>query len=273
MFKKNRSYLIAEIGWNFLGKIDLAKKMILAAKNSGADYVKFQIWNPKNLKPGPWDKDGRKEIYFKAFLNKNKFKILYNYSKKIGVDCFASIFSENELNDYRSVTKKIVKIPSHEAYNFSLIRKCIKKFKLVIISCGCLKKNELKKVINLSKKNKNILLMHCVSSYPLRAENCNFNKMSFIEKKMGAVGYSGHYEGIEDAMYAISKGAVLIEKHFTINNKLPGRDNKFALLPKDFFILKKYRDLMYKFEIDKGLSVQKCEMDIFKNYRGRWQKN
>ena len=272
MFKKNRSYLIAEIGWNFLGNIKLAKKMILAAKYSGADFVKFQIWNPKNLKPGPWDNDGRREIYFKAFLDKKKFKLLYQYSKKNGIKCFASIFSENELDDYRSVTKSIVKIPSHEDYNFQLIKKCVKKFQLVIISCGCLKKIELNNVIKLSKKNKNIVLMHCVSAYPLKAENCNFNKMHYIEKKMGFVGYSGHYQGIDDAIYAISKGAILIEKHFTTNNKLPGRDNKFALLPKDFETLKKYSDLKYKFEIDKGISLQKCEMDIFKNYRGRWQK-
>ena len=86
---------------------------------------------------------------------------------------------------------------------------------------------------------------------------------------MGSVGYSGHYQGIDDAIYAISKGATLIEKHFTTNNKLPGRDNKFALLPKDFKTLKNYCDLKYKFEIDKGISLQKCEIDIFKNYRGR----
>ena len=89
-----KTIIIAEAGINHNGQLRKALRMVDVAKNSGADYVKFQIWNPKNLKPGPWDKDGRKEIYFKAFLNKNKFKILYNYSKKIGVDCFASIFSD-----------------------------------------------------------------------------------------------------------------------------------------------------------------------------------
>lgn len=82
MLKKNRTYLIAEIGWNFLGNLNLAKKMIDAAKKSGADFVKFQIWNPDNLKKGDWDNDGRRKIYKKAFLNKKKFKILFNYSKK-----------------------------------------------------------------------------------------------------------------------------------------------------------------------------------------------
>mgnify|MGYP001424999380 CR=1 FL=1 len=79
---ENHSYLVAEIGWNFLGNLDLAKRMITKAKKSGADAVKFQIWNPKYLRPGPWDKDGRRKIYEKAFLNKQKYKYLFNFSKK-----------------------------------------------------------------------------------------------------------------------------------------------------------------------------------------------
>ena len=73
-------------------------------------------------------------------------------------------------------------------------------------------------------------------------------------------------------MFAIEKNAIIIEKHFTINNKLPGRDNKFALLPKDFKFLSNYIKNKKDFQIDKGLNVQKCEKDIYKNYRGRWQK-
>ena len=74
--------IIAEIGWNHMGNLSLAKKMILAAKKNGADLVKTQIFNTKNLKNGPWDNDGRREIYQKAELNK-KYKELYNYSKKL----------------------------------------------------------------------------------------------------------------------------------------------------------------------------------------------
>ena len=74
--------ICAEIGWNFLGDISLAKKMILEAKKSGADAVKFQIWNPKFLKAGSWDTDGRRNIYEKAFLNEKKYKILKSFSKK-----------------------------------------------------------------------------------------------------------------------------------------------------------------------------------------------
>ena len=74
--------IIAEIGWNFLGDLALAKKMIDAAAKAGCRYVKFQLWNPKNLVSGPWDKDGRRDIYNKAFLSKKKYLTLFNYCKK-----------------------------------------------------------------------------------------------------------------------------------------------------------------------------------------------
>lgn len=272
MLKNNHTYLIAEIGWNFIGNLNLAKKMIDSAKKSGADFVKFQIWNPTNLKKGEWDNDGRKEIYKKAFLDKKKFKTLYEYSNKKKIKCFASIFAETELEDYLSITKEFVKIPSHEAYNLNLINQCIKKFKFVFISCGCLKHDELKKLINLTKSKKNVILMHCVSSYPLTSKNCNFNKFDYLKKSFSKVGYSGHYHGIEDALFAIEKGAVVIEKHFTTSNNLPGRDNKFALLPKDLEFLSGYIKKKKEFQINNGLGLQKCEKDIYRNYRGRWSK-
>lgn len=271
MFTKKSCYLIAEIGWNFLGNISLAKKMIKAAKNSGADFVKFQIWNPKYLKEGDWDHDGRKEIYNKAFLNSKKYENLNKFCKKNNIKCFSSIFSETEIEEYYKVTKDIVKIPSPEAYNLPLIKKCLKKFDHVILSLGALKKNELKEIISITK-NKRIIPMHCVSSYPLKAEDCNFYKFEYLKKFYKKVGYSGHYDGVEDAIFAIDNGAVLIEKHFTTDNNLPGRDNKFALLPKEFLFLSNYIKARDSFQKNKGLDLQKCELDVFKHYRGRWQK-
>ena len=271
MFKKKSCYLIAEIGWNFLGNISLAKKMIKAAKNSGADFVKFQIWNPKYLKKGDWDHDGRKEIYKKAFLNNKKYENLDKFCKKNKIKCFSSIFSETEIEEYYKVTKDIVKIPSPEAYNLPLIKKCLKKFDHVVLSLGALKKNELKRVISITK-NKKIIPMHCVSSYPLKADDCNFYKFEYLKKFYKKVGYSGHLDGVEDAIYAIDNGAVLVEKHFTTDNNLPGRDNKFALLPNEFLFLSNYIKARDSFQKDKGLDLQKCELDVFKHYRGRWQK-
>jgi N,N'-diacetyllegionaminate synthase len=270
------SILVAEIGWNFIGDTNLAKKMILSAKKNGADFVKFQIWDPKFLKSGPWDKDGRRKIYEKAVLNEKKYNELKRFSKLNNIKCFASAFNLEGALFLKKTKDQWIKIPSHEAYNFRLIKYALKNFKKIIISAGCLKESELEKLIKFLKSKKNYLkktlLLHCVSSYPLLAENCNFTKFHFIKEKMGKVGYSGHYHGIEDAAYAIFNGSEIIEKHFTINNNLPGRDNKFALNPKQFLKLKEINELNKKFNYSKGLGLQKCEQDIFKNYRGRWSK-
>ncbi len=269
--------LVAEIGWNFLGNINLAKKMIVSAKKSGADAVKFQIWNPKFLKKGKWDNDGRRRIYEKAQLTQKKYLELKKFSKKNSIKCFTSVFNIDGLKLAKSSKDSWIKIPSHEAYNFVLIKDALKNFKKVIISAGCLKKNELQKLIRLinSKKKYKVktTLLHCVSSYPLTAENCNFFKFKYLKSKFHDVGYSGHLDGIEDAVYALFNGATLIEKHFTTNRKLPGRDNKFALNYEDFSKLNNYRTKYKKFLISRGVDLQKCEKDIYKNYRGRWSKN
>ena len=98
---------------------------------------------------------------------------------------------------------------------------------LVFFFYGCLNKQELKKIITLKDKKK-IIVLHCVSSYPLKTKECNFQKFNYLKGKFKDVGYSGHLEGINDAIFAIANNACIIEKHFTINKKLPGRDNKFS---------------------------------------------
>ena len=270
------SILVAEIGWNFIGNIQLAKKMILSAKKNGADAVKFQIWNPKFLKPGPWDDDGRRKIYEKAVLDEKKYKFLKKFSIKNKIKCFASAFNLEGALLLKKLKDNWIKIPSHEAYNFQLIKFSLENFSKVIISAGCLKKKEFFELIKFIKSKKKYqkktLLLHCVSSYPLKAENCNFEKFHYIKGVMGKVGYSGHYHGVQDAMYAIFNGSEIVEKHFTINNNLPGRDNKFALNPKQLSKLKEINNLCDDFNKSNSLGLQKCEQDIFKNYRGRWSK-
>ena len=268
---KNKPLIVAEIGWNFLGNLKLAKKMILSAKKNGADAVKFQLWNPKNLKKGAWDHDGRRDIYNKSFLDLNKFRDLYKYSKKIKIICFASIFSKEDLKIHSKINKDIVKIPSSEAYDIPLIKLAIKNFKNVIISTGDLKKKELKKLMDL--KSKKIILLHCVSSYPLDDINVNFNKFLHLKKNFKRVGYSGHSKDTNDAFWAISNDACIIEKHFTINQKLSGRDNKFSILPKELKKIVDFRDFHFKANSKSSLELQNCEKDIFNNYRGRWRLN
>lgn len=270
----NKIDLIAEIGWNHMGDMDLAYKMIKKASSCGATICKFQTWSEKHLKSGLWDNDGRRQIYKKAQLSLNKHKYLIKMCEKENVHFMSSVFSLEDLNLYKKLNLKYIKIPSHEVHNIKLIKAAIKSFEKIFISIGACTSIERDKIINLAKEksNKNIILMHCVSSYPCPAKNVNFPKMLSMRKKIKNIGYSGHFEGINDALIAIANGAIAVEKHFTINKQLPGRDNKFALIPKQFKSISNFISDYTKMNIDLGNALQDIESDIYSNYRGRWSK-
>ena len=269
----NKCELVAEIGWNHMGDMALAEKMISEASKSGAEYCKFQTWKVKNLKDGPWNTDGRLEIYNKAELSDQDHSKLVDLCKKYKVNFLTSVFNIKDIEFVSKLSNEAIKIPSHEVYNLDLIKEACNKFKKIFISVGACKWEEFNNILKLDIDLNKVFFMHCVSSYPLTDENVNFPKLLEIKKKHSQIGYSGHLKGVDDAIAAISFGAMIVEKHFTIDNDLPGRDNKFALLPEDMKIISNYRDIFSKMNIDKGLDVQECEMDIYKNYRGRWSKN
>ena len=264
--------IISEIGWNFLGDLDLAKKMILSSKEAGCKIVKFQLWNPRNLVAGEWDNDGRREIYEKAYLNESKYLDLFNFSKSLNLDCFASIFDKKSYEILKSVSKKYIKIPSVEAYDLDLIKKSLNDFEKVIVSTGALKEDELNNLLQF-KNLDNFYILHCVSSYPLDYKNCNFEKFFYLKKNFKNVGYSGHARGVNDAIFALSNGAKIVEKHFTIDNNLEGRDNKFAILPNELKFICDFEKDVKNMEKQYGLGLQKSEVDVYENYRGRFKKN
>lgn len=263
--------IIAEIGWNHMGSLKLAKKMILEAKKSGADFVKTQIFNVENLKEGPWDNDGRREIYKKAQLDYRKYKELFNYAKKIKCKFFASAMSLKDAELIKKVNNELIKIPSMESRNISLINYCSKNFKHVMISSGT---SKFKEILNSCKKipKTKLTVLHCVSSYPCKFTDVNLPKINLFKKKFKSVGFSDHTLGIEASILSLKYNPKYIEKHFTVNNSLPGRDNKFAILPKD---LRSLKDIIIKNTLAnkfRGKDFLKCETEARKIYSGRWNK-
>ena len=268
----NQIKIIAEIGWNHMGDIKLAEKMIKAAASAGADFCKFQTWSVSNLKDGPWDEDGRRQIYEKAQLSYEDHLKLKKICKKNNVGFFTSVFNINDVLMLKKINKNVIKIPSHEIHNLTLIKKCLNNFDQVLISTGAAKWKEILKITKINNYKKKAIMMHCVSSYPCEIKNVNLPRIKALKNISSNIGYSGHYFGIEDAIGAIASGCTYIEKHFTINRKLPGRDNKFALLPDDLKKIAQFRSSYQLMNIDKGLNLQKCEMSTYKDYRGRWSK-
>lgn len=266
---KKKLILIAEIGWNHFGDMDLAKKMIDKAKSSGADYAKFQTWSVERLKKGAWDDDGRREIYNKAELTKENHQDLINYCNKTGIKFLSSVFSIKDAELLLSLGITEVKIPSFESRNHELLKFCDKNFNIIFMSTGTSKFEEIKKSKSIFD-NSILYLLHCVSTYPCDYENANILKMKELMKVHNLVGYSDHIQGTDSAKIAISEGALVIEKHFTLDNELPGRDNKFAILPEQ---MKDIHDYIQKYNsmlIDHGNDFQSAEEDSRNNYTGRF---
>ena len=172
--------IIAEIGWNFMGDIELAHKMISSAAKSGASTCKFQYWNPDNLKPGEWDTDGRREIYNKAKLDDEKIHFLKSICSENNVGFLLSVFSKNDALKMYDMGLSSIKIPSHESYNIDMHEFCMTNFKKVYASLGACSEKELTNLITLYKdfpSESYLNAMHCVSSYPCKNENLNLPRM------------------------------------------------------------------------------------------------
>ncbi len=264
--------IVAEIGWNHMGNINLAEKMIKMASLSGAHYAKFQTWQVKNLKNGPWDNDGRRQIYEKAELKKNQYLILKKICNKYKIKFLTSLFNPDDYNLISNLNLNTIKIPSPENRNTKLLKLCNEKFKNIYLSTGAAKINEIKRSYNLLNKNK-VTLLHCVSKYPCPDININLRRIESLKKisLKAKIGISDHSPDILSTLFSLPFGVELIEKHFTINNNLPGRDNKFAILPKQLKLLSENVLRFQKMQIINE-RLTKEEVEVRKVYSGRWTK-
>ncbi len=264
--------IIAEIGWNHMGEISLAEEMILAAIGAGANVVKFQYWDPKYLKKGAWDEDGRREIYNKAALTLNKTEELINISSKNNCEFLISVFGTKGAEDILSLGQRSIKIPSHETTNGKLLEFCAKNFDFIYFSAGASTQKEIKSAVQILDSEKaEYVLMHCVSSYPVDDERSNLKRIDWLKNFNERVGLSDHTMSTLVPAIAVGYGIEVVEKHFTTDHELPGRDNKFALEPKEFEEMVKNINTATLAIKDHGLDYQDIESDTVNNYRGRWE--
>jgi N,N'-diacetyllegionaminate synthase len=267
------TYIIAEIGFNHLGDISLAKKMIDAAKSSGADSAKFQSWKVEKLSEGPWTTDGRAEIYKSAELSNDDHVELIDYCKSKDIDFLSSAFDVETLQMLSDFGLKSVKIASTDCNDINLLKMADSLFEKVIVSTGASTFDEIKNIVKIVSSSK-LILLHCVSMYPCPPEKIAMKSMQEL-KKIGAkkIGYSGHLDGIEDALLAIALGAEVIEKHFTTDKDLPGRDNKFALNPEQLSQLVDYSKIFNAMNKARNIEFTDSEHEVRSLYRGRFSGN
>ena len=262
--------IIAEIGVNHNGKISLEKKLIEKAKKCGADAVKFQNFTADNLakintKKVNYQKQNtpRKESHYRMLkrleLKKQDFKKIKKICDKNKIEFLSTPYDLESVELLQQLKVKSFKIASADLVDMILHKKIISTKKPVILSVGMANMSEIKKTVNFYKKKgmSKITLLHCVSNYPCSLESLNLKVILRLKKLFNVpIGFSDHSEGNIAAAIAVSFGATIIEKHFTLNKNLSGPDHLASCNPKEF---SSYVKSIRKAEIMLGEDVKKCQ--------------
>lgn len=211
-----------------MGKFKIAEKMIYAAKKAGVDAVKFQTFVPEEMV-------FEKSIHYKLIkgtnLEFNQYKKLKKIAHKLKLDFLSTAFDFQSFRMLNRLNIDCIKVASMDLNNFHMFN-YLKKFKKpILLSTGMSDINEIKESHSYLKKyNKNIFLLHCISNYPTKDTDVNLGFLRDLNKISNwKIGYSDHTLGIDAANLAVTMGSKIIEKHFTIDNKLKGADNKDSL--------------------------------------------
>jgi len=215
----NKTYVIAEIGINHGGDINLAKKMIDSVSRTGADAVKFQtyITEKRVSKDSPIF-----DILKKCELSFNAFEELQTYSKSLNIDFFSTPFDSDSVDFLNSIGCDIYKIASFDIVNKELLKKVASLKKPVIMSTGMSNLKEINTAYNiLTQKTDKIALLHCISSYPTEENDANLLAISHLKESFNCViGHSDHTNDIKVPLLAVAAGAQVIEKHFKIDDNM-----------------------------------------------------
>lgn len=244
-----KTIIIAEAGVNHNGKTRFIKKLIKKAAEAKVDYIKFQAFKADQLvkrdtKKAEYQKlntdpgETQYEMLKKLELTKTQYNIIQQECKKRKIKHIFSPFDETSLKIIKKFNLDFIKIPSGEIDNLPLLQEIAKLNKKIILSTGMSTNSEIANALRiLTKKNfskKKITLLQCNTDYPTKFEDVNLYSMLKMQKKFKLdIGLSDHTIGIEASLAAVSMGAKIIEKHFTISKKFKGPDHKASLDPSE----------------------------------------
>jgi N,N'-diacetyllegionaminate synthase len=242
-----RPFIIAEAGINHNGNVGLAKKLIDAAKKAEADAVKFQTFKAEDVATKTAEKaeyqkktTGAEESQFvmikKLELEERDFKELFDYAHRKGLVFLSSPFDKRSVDLLDELGVPAFKIASGEITNLPLLKHIARKGKPIILSTGMSTLGETEEALETIREGgmQEIILLHCVSTYPAKAEDMNLRAMVSLRDTFRLpVGLSDHSLGITIPIAAVALGACVIEKHFTLDRSLPGPDHQASLEPEE----------------------------------------
>lgn len=268
--------IIAEAGVNHNGDLNLAKKLIEQAAKAGADIVKFQTFKAEDCVSIKAKKakyqlentakdESQLEMIKKLELSREAHFELMKHCKKHNIAFLSTPFDLESVAFLQSLNLSYFKIPSGEITNFPYLKAVAKCKKKVLLSTGMANLGEIEAALEILRKNgtRDITLLHCTTEYPAPFEEVNLNAIKTLKEAFKLkVGYSDHTKGIVAALGAVALGAVVIEKHFTLDKTMEGPDHKASLEPSE---LKELCEGIRTLEKALGNGIKKASKSEAKN--------
>lgn len=268
--------IIAEAGVNHNGDLNLAKKLIEQAAKAGADIVKFQTFKAEDCVSIKAKKakyqlentakdESQLEMIKKLELSREAHFELMKYCKKHGIAFLSTPFDLESVAFLQSLNLSYFKIPSGEITNLPYLKAVARCKKKVLLSTGMANLAEIEAALEILRKNgtRDITLLHCTTEYPAPFEEVNLNAIKTLKEAFKLkVGYSDHTKGIVAALGAVALGAVVIEKHFTLDKTMEGPDHKASLEPSE---LKELCEGIRTLEKALGNGIKKASKSEAKN--------
>lgn len=240
-----RAFIIAEAGVNHNGQLEIAKKLVDAAKEAGADAIKFQTFSAERITCKKTRKanyqmantgsdEDQQQMLKKLQLSEAEFKEIKEYCDMKRIMFLSTPFDIESLYFLLELGVDFIKVPSGEVTNYPYLVEVAKSGKPIILSTGMCDIEEVSECYEVLKSNgaEDIVVLHCTTQYPTAYRDVNLNAMLTLKDTFGCpVGYSDHTEGILVPIAAVAMGACVVEKHFTLDRKMEGPDHKASLEP------------------------------------------
>ncbi len=260
--------VIAEAATNHNGDINIAKKMIDAAKSSGADYVKFQSWRLATMSPEnpSYHMMGHKE------LSDDEHFDLLEYCKNAGIGFLTTCFDKDRVDFLSSLGMDMIKVASTDVTSIAMLKLLRDKFDHIVLSTGMATADEVREADDILKAG-NYTLLHCVSIYPTLMSDANLRRMIWLQKFTRQIGYSDHTIGTAAARMAIAMGATCIEKHFTLKHEKGNIFSEMSALPQNIKEICDWSREYQSYLGDGNIDMNEAERASREQFVGRWGDN
>ncbi|NMC11673.1 MAG: N-acetylneuraminate synthase [Chloroflexi bacterium] len=243
------TYVVAEIGINHNGDLNIAKELILAAKDAGVDAVKFQKRTPEicvpkeqqsQMRETPWGYITYLEYRYKVEFNKEDYQAIDELCKEVGIDWFVSVWDTASVDFIEQFSPVCYKLPSASLTDHELLLKVRKTGRPLILSTGMSTADQIDDAIRVVGLD-NLLVTHSTSAYPCDPHELNLKMIQTLRDKYACpIGYSGHEVGLVTSVVAVAMGACLVERHFTLDRAMWGNDQAASVEPVGFRKLVRY---------------------------------